>query len=88
MPLEQLSSEPRNCVVCGLGSHRVDWTRRSKVGNVLYVACDSHTDQEMQAAVNAAMVKAKKEAEASKAPAEQPASPSDALKEAAAKAAK
>lgn len=86
-PTAPLSAELRNCVVCGLGSHRTDWVRRAKVGNVLYVACDSHTDQELMAAVNAATVKAKKEAEAAKAPAAAATEPSDALRQAAADAA-
>jgi len=35
------------CVVCGLGSHRADWQTRDNP------ACDSHSQEEVAAAIKA-----------------------------------
>lgn len=47
---------PKHCVVCGQGSTREEWIKKSKDGK--YVACDSHSDAEIEKAV-AALPKAK-----------------------------
>lgn len=44
--------EPKICVVCGQGSHRTDWIKKS--GN--FVACDNHSDTEITQAVAKATV--------------------------------
>lgn len=49
----ELSVE-RGCVVCGQGSHRTDWIRTKKVSGVLFVACDSHSESEFNAAIQRA----------------------------------
>lgn len=41
------ASEIKYCVVCGNGSHRTDWINKS--GN--FVACDSHSKDEVAKAV-------------------------------------
>ena len=41
----------RSCVVCGQGSHRTDWIKKSKDGK--HVACDNHSDAEIEKAVAA-----------------------------------
>lgn len=46
-PSEILKPVERFCVVCGAGSHRSDWI--NKLGD--YVACDSHSKQELADAV-------------------------------------
>lgn len=56
MPLAN-AVEPKICVVCGAASHRTDWINKS--GN--FVACDSHSKDEVAKAV----------AQATKAPATQ-----------------
>ncbi len=43
------------CVVCGMGSHRTDWIKKSAPADKFqYVACDFHTDKEVADAVKAA----------------------------------
>lgn len=42
------------CVVCGMGSHRKDWIKKAAVGGKVYVACDSHSQSDVQAAAVAA----------------------------------
>ena len=37
----------KQCVVCGLGSHRADWTSKANP------ACDSHTAEQVKAAIAA-----------------------------------
>lgn len=54
-----MASEEKFCVVCGAGSHRDDWAKQTGP-----VACDSHSKDEVAAAVKA---QAAKEAEAKKA---------------------
>lgn len=49
MQEQVLDTTAKYCVVCGMGSHRLDWIRKS--GN--YVACDRHSDAEMQKAISA-----------------------------------
>jgi len=43
----------KRCVVCGSGSHRVDWQ------SIEYPACDSHTKDEVADAIKAAKQKGK-----------------------------
>jgi len=43
----------KRCVVCSLGSHRLDWA------SVEYPACDSHSKDEVANAIKAAKQKAK-----------------------------
>jgi hypothetical protein len=38
-------AEPRFCVVCGLGSHRLDWASKQ------YPSCDGHSAAEVKAAI-------------------------------------
>jgi hypothetical protein len=41
-----------HCIVCGAGSHRTDWIKKSQPQDkVQYVACDYHTDKEVNDAV-------------------------------------
>lgn len=43
-----MASEEKFCVVCGAGSHRDDWAKQAGP-----VACDSHSKDEVAAAVKA-----------------------------------
>jgi hypothetical protein len=74
---EPMSRELRNCVVCGLGSHRTDWINRYAAGNTVYVACDQHTDEQattaIQKAENAKQAEAAQRQRAGQQPAGQPA---------------
>lgn len=51
-----MASETKHCVVCGQGSTRETWIKKSKDGK--HVACDNHSDAEVEKAV-AALPKAK-----------------------------
>lgn len=69
-----VDSGVRYCVVCGNGSHRTDWVRKSGDS----VACDFHSDAEFQKAI-AARSQAPAQAQAAKAPGA-PAAPATAFK--------